>query len=415
MDQPGVEVRPIRNMAGYSLFNEVFFTDARTAAHEVVGGVNDGWRTAMALLGFERGVTATTDAIRFRAELDRLFALARERGLTSDPRVRDRLAWCHGRVEVMRFRGYQALTRSLNGARPGPESAISKIIWSEYAQAYTELAMEILGPEALTHVRPAHRRPAADAGARHGEHRPQLGRDVHVGPRRDHLRRQLAGAAQHHRRAAARAAQGAAPGRRPVPRAREGTCLTWTSPTSADQEELRTTVRRFLADQSPLAKVREDVATDLGYDPALWRQMAEQLGLPGLHLPEEHGGSGTGLLEPAVVLEETGRALTSSPYTAVLFASLAVLHLGSEEHRRPLLPGLAGGETVATLATGRGRQPDRHQRAADHRAVARRPGHPHRHQDPRRARRTAPTCCSSAPPATAAPCSCTSCRATPRA
>ena len=149
MDQPGVEVRPIRNLAGYSLFNEVFFTDARTAAHEVVGAVDDGWRVAMALLGFERGVTATTDAIRFRAELDRLFALARERGLTSDARIRDRLAWCHSRVEVMRFRGLQALTRSLAGQRPGPESAISKIIWSEYAQAYTELAMEILGPEAL--------------------------------------------------------------------------------------------------------------------------------------------------------------------------------------------------------------------------------------------------------------------------
>ncbi len=149
MDQPGVEVRPIRNLAGYALFNEVFFTDARTGKDEVVGAVNDGWRTAMALLGFERGVTATTDAIRFRSDLDRLFALARERGLTSDPRIRDRLAWCHSRVEVIRFRGLQALTRSLNGQRPGPESAISKIIWSEYAQAYTELAMEILGPEAL--------------------------------------------------------------------------------------------------------------------------------------------------------------------------------------------------------------------------------------------------------------------------
>ncbi len=149
MDQPGIEVRPIVNMAGYSLFNEVFFTDARTAAHEVVGGVNDGWRVAMALLGFERGVSATTDAIRFRADLDRLIALARERGLTADPRIRDRLAWCHGKVEVMRFRGYQALTRSLAGARPGPEAAISKVIWSEYAQTYTELAMEILGPEAV--------------------------------------------------------------------------------------------------------------------------------------------------------------------------------------------------------------------------------------------------------------------------
>lgn len=149
MDQPGVEVRPIRNLAGYALFNEVFFTDARTGAAEVVGGVNDGWRTAMALLGYERGVTATTDAMRFRADLDRLIALARERGLTSDTRIRDRLAWCHSRVEIIRFRGMQALTRYLAGKQPGPEAAISKIIWSEYAQAYTELAMEILGPEAL--------------------------------------------------------------------------------------------------------------------------------------------------------------------------------------------------------------------------------------------------------------------------
>ena len=149
MDQPGVEVRPIINMAGYALFNEVFFTDARTASHEVVGAVNDGWRIAMALLGFERGVTATTDAIHFRNDFDRLVALARDRGLTSDPRVRERLAWCHSRVEVIRFRGYQALTRALAGQSPGPESAISKIIWSEFHQAYTELAMEILGPEAL--------------------------------------------------------------------------------------------------------------------------------------------------------------------------------------------------------------------------------------------------------------------------
>ncbi len=119
---------------------------------------------------------------------------------------------------------------------------------------------------------------------------------------------------------------------------------------SPDQEELRTTVRRFLADKSPLAKVRADVATERGYDPALWRQMSEQLGLPGLHLPEEHGGSGTGLLEPAVVLEETGRALAATPYAAVLFASLAVLRLGTKEQQAELLPGLASGETVATLA-----------------------------------------------------------------
>ena len=120
---------------------------------------------------------------------------------------------------------------------------------------------------------------------------------------------------------------------------------------SPEQEELRASVRRFLSDKSPLAKVRADVETELGYDAALWQQMSTQLGLPGLHLPEEHDGSGTGLLEPAVVLEEVGRSLTSTPYAAVLFASLAVLHLGNKEQQAALLPGIAAGQTVATLAT----------------------------------------------------------------
>ena len=119
---------------------------------------------------------------------------------------------------------------------------------------------------------------------------------------------------------------------------------------SSDQDEFRASLRRFLADKAPLAQVRASSATELGYDVALWRQMSDQLGLPGLHLPEEHGGSGTGLLEPAVVLEETGRALTSSPYTAGLLASLAVLRLGSERAHKDLLPGIAAGESVVTLA-----------------------------------------------------------------
>lgn len=66
MDQPGVEVRPIKNIVGQSMFNEVFFTDARTAADNVVGEVNAGWSVAMTLLGFERGTSVTTDAIRFK-------------------------------------------------------------------------------------------------------------------------------------------------------------------------------------------------------------------------------------------------------------------------------------------------------------------------------------------------------------
>ena len=119
----------------------------------------------------------------------------------------------------------------------------------------------------------------------------------------------------------------------------------------ADQDEFRVSLRRFLAERAPLDAVRRAAEGDLGYDPALWQQMSTQLGLPGLHLPEEHGGSGTGLLEPAIVMEETGRALTSSPYAACLLASLAVLRFGSAEHLAELLPAIAAGELVATLAT----------------------------------------------------------------
>ena len=149
IQQPGVEVRTIRNAAGYELFCEVFFTDARTPAEHVVGGVNNGWSTAMILLGFERGAEVTTDPIRYRRDLDRLLDLARERGRSADPRIRDQLAWCYARVEIMRYRGFRGLTRFLSGQRPGPDGAISKLIWSEYFQRYTELAMEILGLDAL--------------------------------------------------------------------------------------------------------------------------------------------------------------------------------------------------------------------------------------------------------------------------
>ena len=119
----------------------------------------------------------------------------------------------------------------------------------------------------------------------------------------------------------------------------------------ADQDDFRASLRRFLADKAPLDKVRAAAESELGYDPDLWAQMSTQLGLPGLHLPEEHGGSGTGLLEPAIVMEETGRALTSSPYAASLLASLAVQRFGSADTQADLLPGLASGELVATLAT----------------------------------------------------------------
>jgi alkylation response protein AidB-like acyl-CoA dehydrogenase len=149
MDQPGVEVRPIRMLTGQSEFNEVFFTDARTSRHNVIGEVNGGWAVAMTLLGFERGEAAATTPVAFRGELDRVVALAQSRGLAADPLVRQRLAWCHTRVEIMRFLGMRTLTQYLAGKHPGPEASTFKLYWSEYHKVVTELAIDLLGPDGL--------------------------------------------------------------------------------------------------------------------------------------------------------------------------------------------------------------------------------------------------------------------------
>lgn len=167
MRQPGVEVRPIKMISGESEFNEVFYTDAVCPKDHVVGGVNDGWRVAMTLLGFERGEAAATVPIRYEAEFDRLLALARERGADADPIMRQRLAWAYSKVQIMRYNGMRVLTRFLQGHHPGPDAAIGKLYWSEYHQLVTELAVDILGADALA---PTGRGPSTafqtdDAGA----------------------------------------------------------------------------------------------------------------------------------------------------------------------------------------------------------------------------------------------------------
>ncbi|MER6961464.1 MULTISPECIES: acyl-CoA dehydrogenase family protein [unclassified Streptomyces] len=145
LDQPGVEVRPFRMMSGQLHFNEVFFDGARTRADLVVGGVDNGWTVAQSLLGVERGEEAATNPILFRAEVERLVELARRYGKDQDPVVRQRIAWCWSKVEIMRYLGYRILTGWLKGADPGPESSIAKLYWSEYHTEVTDLAMDIMG------------------------------------------------------------------------------------------------------------------------------------------------------------------------------------------------------------------------------------------------------------------------------
>jgi alkylation response protein AidB-like acyl-CoA dehydrogenase len=161
LDQPGVEVRGIKNMAGETEFAEVFFNDARTPADHVVGGVNNGAKVALTLLGFERGTGAVANAEEMRIELERLIELAHAHGANGDSAIRQRIARCWEVIHVLHCIGTQTLTALSTTGALGPESSITKLITAEYRQLVTELAIDILGADILTPVGPAIMSPLA--------------------------------------------------------------------------------------------------------------------------------------------------------------------------------------------------------------------------------------------------------------
>jgi alkylation response protein AidB-like acyl-CoA dehydrogenase len=127
--------------------------------------------------------------------------------------------------------------------------------------------------------------------------------------------------------------------------------MTVASTSYADRKALRESLRAFFAKYSPEPEVRGTMATDLGYDPRLWRQLADELGLPGFAVPDEYGGSGFGATELQVVMEELGRSLVCAPYlsTAVL-ATNVLLASGDTDACREQLPAFAAGTRIATVA-----------------------------------------------------------------
>jgi alkylation response protein AidB-like acyl-CoA dehydrogenase len=120
---------------------------------------------------------------------------------------------------------------------------------------------------------------------------------------------------------------------------------------TSEQEELRASVARFLADRVPITAVRSLMDAADGGDPAVWKQAGEQLGLQGIAIPEEYGGAGFSFAEQAIVLEELGAALYGGPYLAsAVLAANALLASGDEAAKKAYLPGIASGELIATLA-----------------------------------------------------------------
>jgi alkylation response protein AidB-like acyl-CoA dehydrogenase len=150
MDAPGIEIRPITEMTGGHTFNEVFFTDTRLPAANLVGDLNDGWRLAKVTLGNER-ISLSTGGVLWGSgptALD-LVEAAKAAGPLIDPTLRQRLAQVYVEHTVLELIRMRTLTARLKGEQPGPEASIRKLLGDEHGQHVMELARDLIGPAAM--------------------------------------------------------------------------------------------------------------------------------------------------------------------------------------------------------------------------------------------------------------------------
>jgi alkylation response protein AidB-like acyl-CoA dehydrogenase len=151
MRQPGVEVRPLKQITGSSLFSEVFMTDARVETRDLVGNLNQGWAIAQTTLGYERGANSLGRVTRYAVAFSQLVRATKElrrggRPLLEDPVVRAKLGKIYAELEVQRYAALRVLSSLEKGESPGPASSITKLSYTEFEKRYFELALEILGP-----------------------------------------------------------------------------------------------------------------------------------------------------------------------------------------------------------------------------------------------------------------------------
>ncbi len=147
MHQANIRVQPIQQITGTSEFNEVFFDDAETAADNIVGAPGEGWKIAMALLGFERGVSTLGQQMLFQNELDEIVRIAKANGAAANPVLRQRLARAWAGLRTLRYNSLRMLSGPQNGSLR-PEAMSYKLAWSTWHVELGKLAMDVLGPQA---------------------------------------------------------------------------------------------------------------------------------------------------------------------------------------------------------------------------------------------------------------------------
>ena len=365
----------------------MFFTDARVPSSVVIGEINGGWGVALSTLGFERTGLGAGSGIGFRLSGPRgsqlreqqeittvgefieaakararsfgtnstamiggnvapLVKLATDLGREGDPPVREEIVRLYTLSSVNNWNGLRARATEQAGGRAGAEASLGKLMSSGIARQWRDAARSSRGPG---HAR-RRRRPAGGRVARQFLAAP--GPSIYGGSdqiQRNIIGERVLGLPREHdpsgpfRSASSRSVPSPA---RPRPRAsRHDLHFHRRAPAA------RPAAPALPAGQVALGRGAQADGDRAGYDPQTWSQLAGQLGLQGLIVPEKHGGSGAGPVELPLLSEEMGRALLCAPYFATAVLSVhALLNRGDQAAAEEFLPGMAEGTTIATLA-----------------------------------------------------------------
>ncbi|WP_067650776.1 acyl-CoA dehydrogenase family protein [Nocardia harenae] len=330
MDSPGIGVQPLRDAAGGCRFAEVFFDEVRVPVENLVGAEGAGWSVMRTSLGHERATAFLADEFRYRGLVDRVCTLAANRGYGRDPLIRQELAAVETGVRAIAAHSARALDAVLRGADPAGAAAIARLVRSEFEQQLHRLALRLTGPGAVA----GSRAECAVDGGRWG-YGYLMSRATTIG----------AGTAEIQRNTIAEKVLGLPSHRDDVVRAvpvAPGRPQTAPEP---EEAALRATLARLLAPHTTTERLLSWTFEQADYDIGLWDELVG-FGLPGLAVPETHGGAGAALRLLAAAVEEVGYALAPVPLVPTLIALEVLRRAGADEAVR----AICAGATAALVA-----------------------------------------------------------------
>jgi len=330
MNSPGIEVRPLRDASGGHHFAEVFFDDVAVPVVNRVGAEGEGWSIMRTSLGHERATAFLADEFRYRSTVDKVFALAADRGYAGDPLIRQELARVETGVREIAANSTRALDAVLAGRDPGGVASVNRLVKSEFEQHLHRLALRLTGPGAVLGTRSEG---VVEKGRWTFGYLMSRAATIGAGTaeiQRNTIAENVLGLPSH--RGEGRRAATVAPGS-PV------------TPPDEDEARLRAVLRDLISSFVETAGLLARETAPGEYDAALWDELVK-FGLPGLAAPESLGGGGQSLRLLCVAVEEAAHHLAPVPLVPSAIALEVLLGIGAEAIARRVI----GGATAAFAA-----------------------------------------------------------------